>query len=149
MRRFITFVVAAIFVGRIRVYDRQVIVGIGEVGRAALVDIQDLVLADADHVAVAQRVAAHALAANGDAVGAVEILDDGHAIAARDQLAVMPADEAAVDLQVVVRGAPDDLATRHQVQLTDRFALGGQHHLGERASRTVAGSHGGGILRTG
>jgi hypothetical protein len=60
------------------------------------------VLADGHHVAIAQRMAPHTFALHHDAVGAVEVFDDRDAIAAGHDLAVVTADELAVDLQIVV-----------------------------------------------
>ena len=97
---------------------------VGEVMRRTLIHVQDLVLAEADQVAVAQRMAANALGTNHHAIGAVEVFDDAHTVAAGDDLAVMAADEFAVDLQIVIGGAPDDLAPGHEVQFGECLAIG-------------------------
>src|SRR5579862_7979047 len=95
--------------------------------RQALIHIHDLVLADHDHVAIVEVVAAHPPALHEDAVGAVEILDDA-ALGARDDLAVMAAHEAAVHLQVIVAGAADDGTSHLQRQLLGGATLGDQYH---------------------
>src|SRR6266699_3265357 len=65
--------------------------------------------------------AAHAVGFDVDAVGAVEVLD--HAGMRRgDHLAVMTADEAAVDLHVVVGGARDDGPSQAQGDFLHRAA---------------------------
>jgi hypothetical protein len=63
----------------------------------AFVDIHDFVLTDLNNIAVVQVVAPHAFGLHVYAVGAVEIFDET-GIGLSDYLAVMPADEFAVDL---------------------------------------------------
>src|ERR1700676_5176772 len=72
-----------------------------------LIDVEQFVLADHDDIAVIEVVVAHALGVHEDAVGAVEVLD--HAVVGRgDDLLVVPAADATLDLQVVGRGAVKD-----------------------------------------
>ena len=65
--------------------------------RHTFVDIHDFVLTDLHHVAVIQVVPPNAFGLHVNAVGAVEIFDQA-GVRLRDNLAVMAADEFAVDL---------------------------------------------------
>ena len=78
---------------------------------AAHVAINELVLAELDDVAVGQHVLLDALRANEHAVRAVQVLDDRLRLVGND-LCVMPGDEAALDLHVVVGRAADDRLAR-------------------------------------
>ena len=93
--------------------------------------IEQLVDADLDHVALCKLRAPDAPAAHEDAVGAVQVLDRA-AVARRDDLGVMPAHELAVDLQVVVRGAPDHEPSRREQRLADHGALQREHEPADR-----------------
>ena len=77
----------------------------GSTGRSTR-RVREFVHAELDHVARLQLVAAHALAVQEDAVGAVQVLDAA-AVDGRDDLRVVAAHELAVDLQVVVGRAAD------------------------------------------
>src|ERR1700722_1448753 len=107
----------------------------------AFVDVHQFVLADDHDVAVIEVVAPHALALHENTVGAVEILDQA-AIGTRDDLAVVPAHEAAVDLQIVVAGAAHDDAAHRQRQLPDGAAFGRDD---DAADGVAARSDGGGV----
>ena len=113
----------------------------------ALVDVQQLVLTDRHHVTVVEIVIAHALGLQVDAVGAVQILDDA-ALRRGDDLAVMAADEAAVDLQIVGRRAADDEPSRMELVLAHGLAGRSQQdarqRYAERPSPPPCGSRSGG-----
>src|SRR5487761_2061088 len=123
-------------------FDR---LGIGAVGsmpyaRRALVEVHDFMLADGDDVAVVQIMAPNALRMHIDAVRAVQILD--HAtIGLREDLAVVPADELAVDLQVVVRGAACDGPARPQFPLHRRLAFVRYQNAADNLTRRRGGLH--------
>ena len=86
-----------------------------------LVEIHDLVLAENDDVAVVQVMAADALRLHVDAVRAVQVLEHATLESRRD-LAVVPADELALDLHVVVDRAADDQAPDAQRPFLDVLA---------------------------
>src|SRR5207248_1107203 len=75
--------------------------------RRTLVHVDQFMLADQDDIAVVQVMAAHASGLHVDPVGAVQVLDVAR-MGRGDHLAVMTADEAAVDLHVIVGRAADD-----------------------------------------
>src|SRR5438046_1748987 len=75
--------------------------------RGPLVHVDQFMLADQDDIAVVQVMAAHASGLHVDPVGAVQVLDVAR-MGRGDHLAVMTADEAAVDLHVIVGRAADD-----------------------------------------
>ena len=93
---------------------------------------------------------AHAVGFHVDPVGAVEVLDHT-GIRCGDHLAVMTADEAAVDLHVVVGGAPDNDPADTQGDFLHGAALGRHQQATERGaglgSRGVRGAGGLGRLR--
>ena len=106
--------------------------------RQTFIEVHDFVLPDLHHVAVIEDATAHTLGAHVDTVRAVEIFQYAGLFGGND-LGVVAADVLAVDLQIVVGRAADDLAARHEVQLTHGLALGRQHHLGEHTGRAIAG----------
>src|SRR5450631_1095682 len=93
--------VSSLFGFTIRGFDR------GARPRRAFIDIHDFVLAHLDHVAVIEVVAPYALGLHVDSIGAVQVLDEAGG-GLRHDLTVVPADELAVDLQIVVRCSTDD-----------------------------------------
>src|SRR6202041_3599799 len=86
------------------------------------------VLAEQHDIPVVQVVAAHPVRLNINTVGAVQILDDA-GVLGDDQLAVMATHEAAVDLHVVVGGAPDDQSPDTQRYLLHRATVGGDQQV--------------------
>jgi len=93
--------------------------------RCALVDVEQLMLADGHDVAIIEVVMTHALALHEHAVGAVQILDDG-VLGRGDDLAVVTADEATVDLQIIGRSATDDESAGIEVMRRDGVAIARQ-----------------------
>src|SRR5450755_1860510 len=103
---------------------------VGEVSASdarTFIDVDELVFADDDDIAIIQVLTTYALGFDVDAVGAVQILDDA-GLRTHDELTVMPTHKAAVDLQVIISGAPDDDAPDVQWQLTHGAALSRHQH---------------------
>ena len=97
-------------------------------------------LADQHDVAVVEVMAADAVGFHVNPVGAVEVLD--HAGMRRgDHLAVMTADEATVDLHVVVGNAPDDDPADAQGDFLHRAPVGRHQQTAHGGARL--GSRGG------
>ena len=71
--------------------------------------------------------AAHALGLHVDAVRAVEILDEA-GIDLGDDLTVVPADELAVDLQIVILSSADHDSSRPQLALEYGLAAAGEQN---------------------
>src|ERR1019366_2173282 len=90
--------------------------------RRAVVDVHDLVLTDVHDVAVVQIVTVHPPVLHINSVRAVEIFDDT-VIAAAHDLAMVPADEHAVDLYVIIRRPSDHHAAWFQFPFEDGFAF--------------------------
>ena len=84
--------------------------------RNALVDVHDFVLTDLHHVSVVQIVPTYALGLHINAVGTVEIFDEAR-VGMRNDVTVMPTDELAVDLQIIIRGPANHQAARLQFAL--------------------------------
>src|SRR5580698_3785303 len=84
-------------------------------------------LADHDHVAIVQIVPAHALGLHVNAVRAVEILDEA-GIDLSDDLTVVPADELAVDLQIVILSSADHDSSRPKLALEQGLAAAGEQN---------------------
>ena len=90
--------------------------------RLPLIDVHDFVLPHLHHVAVVQVMTPHAFGLHENAVGAVEILDQA-GIGLRHDLAVMTADELAVDLYIVVRSPADHQTAGLELALASRSCL--------------------------
>src|SRR5690606_27620120 len=97
-----------------------ILLGVAEARASVAVD--ELVLADLNHVAVPQDVMLDAARADVQPVRAVQVLDDA-LMKVRRHLRVMPRDELAADLQIVVRRAADDEAAGRKGDVRDELVV--------------------------